>query len=74
MKRLKILKESTKKIKKKLKVLKRKHELHVEEVNVTMLVSESKICIIKRDIRKLKEIFFLYKSIIKHLLKMIKNL
>ena len=55
-------------------ILKRRHELHVKEADVTTLTSESKICTIKEDIRKLKKISSLYKNTITHLLKTTRDL
>ena len=74
LKRLKTLEEGTKETKEELMILRRRHELHVEGADVTMLTSESKICTIKEDIRKLKKISFLYKNTIAHLLKSTRNL
>ena len=63
-----------KKTKEELMVLRRRHELHVEGADATTLVSESEICTIKGDIRKLKEISSLYKNTIAHLLKATRDL
>ena len=74
LERLKTLKEGTKETKEELMILRRRHELHVEEADVTTLASESKICTIKGDIRKLKEISSLHKNTIAHLLKTTRDL
>ena len=74
LERLKTLEEGTKETKKELMILKRRHELHVEGADVTTLASESKICTIKGDIRKLKEISSLHKNTIAHLLKTTRDL
>ena len=74
LKRLKTLKEGTKETKDELMILRRRHELHVEEADVTTLASESEICTIKGDIRKLKKTSSLHKNTIAHLLKTTRDL